>query len=133
MMDSCFCIDLMRDKTPGLRERFRDERDNLCLSTIVVQELLYGAEKSEWPSQNLVKVEEFTSRLAVFDFDDTAASHAAHIRANLRKRGCQIGAYDVLIAGHARSLNLAVITSNMGEFTRVDGLRCEDWLSEVKS
>jgi tRNA(fMet)-specific endonuclease VapC len=133
MMDSCFCIDLMRDKTPGLRERFRDERDNLCLSTIVVHELQYGAEKSEWPTKTLLKVEEFTSRLAIFDFDDAAASHAAHIRANLKKRGCQIGAYDVLIAGHARSLNLAVITSNMGEFTRVDGLRCEDWLSEVKS
>jgi tRNA(fMet)-specific endonuclease VapC len=132
MMDSCFCIDLMRDKTPGLRERFRDERDNLCLSTIVVHELQYGAEKSDRPAQNLVKVEEFTSRLAVFDFDDAAASHAAHIRANLKKRGCQIGAYDALIAGHARSLNLTVITSNMGEFTRVDGLRCEDWLAETK-
>jgi tRNA(fMet)-specific endonuclease VapC len=133
MMDSCFCIDLMRNKTPGLRERFRDERDNLCLSTIVVHELQYGAEKSEWPTKTLVKVEEFTSRLAIFDFDDAAASHAAHIRANLKKRGCQIGAYDVLIAGHARSLNLAVITGNLREFTRVDGLRCEDWLSEVKS
>jgi tRNA(fMet)-specific endonuclease VapC len=132
MLDSCFCIDLMRDKTPGLRERFGEERDYLCLSTIVVQELQYGAEKSDRPSENLLKVEDFITRLAIFEFDLAAASHAAHIRANLKKRGCQIGGYDALIAGHARSLNLTVITSNMGEFRRVEGLRCEDWLAETK-
>lgn len=128
LLDSSFCIDLLRDKTPALRERFRDERDHLCTSTIVVQELLYGAEKSAHPSYNRLKVEDFFTRMPVSEFDSAAAGHAAHIRADLTKRGCQIGAYDALIAGHARSLNLTVITGNLGEFTRVEGLRCEDWV-----
>jgi tRNA(fMet)-specific endonuclease VapC len=129
MLDSCFCIDLMRDKMPALRERFRDERNTMSVSTIVLHELRFGAEKSEDPRGALLKVEDFATRLAIFDFDDGAASHSAHIRADLTKRGCHIGAYDVLIAGHARSLNLTVITNNLREFTRVDGLRCEDWLA----
>ena len=128
MLDSCFCIDIMRDKTPALRERFRDERDTMSLSSVVLHELRFGAEKSDDPHRTLLKVEDFITRLALFDFDDNAATHSAHIRADLAKRGCQIGAYDVLIAGHARSLNLTVITSNLREFSRVDGLRSEDWL-----
>ena len=66
------------------------------------------------------------------NFDGDAAIHAGEIRADLRKRGQMIGGYDLLIAGHARSLGLTVVTSNMGEFTRVDGLRCEDWLAEER-
>lgn len=129
MLDSSFCIDLMRDKTQALRERFRDEWADLCTSTIVMHELLYGAEKSARPRHNRVRVEEFLSRLKLVEFDSEAASHAAHIRADLAKRGCPIGAYDSLIAAHARSLNLTVITGNLKEFSRVDGLRCEDWLA----
>lgn len=129
MLDSSFCIDLMRDKTQALRERFRDQWSDLCTSTVVVHELLFGAEKSARPNENRLKVEDFYTRLAMCEFDGDAASHAAHIRANLVGRGCQIGAYDVLIAGHARSLNLTVITGNMSEFSRVEGLRCEDWLA----
>ena len=128
MLDSSFCIDLMRDKTQTLRERFRDRWDDLTTSTIVVHELLFGAEESAQPDRSRLKVEQFVTRLKVFEFDEAAAIHAAHIRADLTKRGCQIGAYDVLIAGHARSLNLAVVTGNLREFTRVEGLRCEDWL-----
>lgn len=129
MLDSCFCIDLMRDKMPTLRERFRQERNSMSVSSIVLHELRFGGEKSDDPPSALLKVQGFATRLAIFDFDDAAASHSAHIRADLTKRGCQIGAYDVLIAGHARSLGLTVITSNVREFSRVDGLRCEDWLA----
>ena len=61
-------------------------------------------------------------------FDEAAAEHAGEIRADLEKLGRQIGAYDVLIAGHARSRGLIVVTGNLGEFERVAGLRCEDWV-----
>jgi tRNA(fMet)-specific endonuclease VapC len=128
MLDSSFCIDVMRDKTQALRERFREEWENLCTSSIVLQELLYGAERSARPAFNRLKVEDFVTRLRVYEFDAEAADHAAQIRANLANRGCQIGAYDALIAGHARSLNLPLITGNLKEFVRVEGLRCEDWL-----
>jgi len=69
----------------------------------------------------------FAARLDVLPFDADAADHAADIRANLERRGQTIGGYDLLIAGHARSRGLIVVTGNPGEFRRVDGLRCEDW------
>lgn len=63
-------------------------------------------------------------------FDSAAASHAADIRAALERRGTPIGAYGLMIAGHARSRGLIVVTGNLGEFNRVEGLRSEDWLAE---
>lgn len=65
----------------------------------------------------------------MLDYDADAAGHAADIRANLERRGLPIGPYDLLIAGYARSRGLVVITGNLGEFLRVEGLRAEDWLA----
>lgn len=62
-------------------------------------------------------------------FDSAAAAHYADIRADLERRGQVIGAYDMMIAGHARSRGLVVVTGNLREFTRVAGLRSEDWLA----
>jgi tRNA(fMet)-specific endonuclease VapC len=67
--------------------------------------------------------------LTVLDFDRRAAEHAGEIYAELGGGGQLIGPYDILIAGHARSLGLVVITGNLGEFGRVSGLRSEDWLA----
>ena len=67
------------------------------------------------------------ARLEVLAFDAEAAAHAADIRATLERRGLPIGGYDLLIAGHARSRGLIVVTNNVREFARVDGLRIEDW------
>lgn len=128
MLDSSFCIDVMRDKTPALRERFKAETGTMATSTIVLHELLYGAANSESPARARRKVMEFVARLDVFDFDDEAADHAGQIRARLRRQGQMIGAYDILIAAHARSLGLTVVTGNVREFSRVEGLRCDDWL-----
>ena len=75
------------------------------------------------------EVERFAARLDVLPFDAEAAAHAADIRADLERRGCPIGGYDVLIAGQARSRGLIVVTGNLREFRRVEGLRCEDWLA----
>lgn len=70
--------------------------------------------------------------MEVKDFDMAAASHATNIRADLQRRGALIGVNDMLIAGHARSLGLKLITSDLSDFRRVDGLRCEDWLSDAQ-
>lgn len=75
------------------------------------------------------EVERFAARLEVLPFDSEAAAHAADIRAALEKKGQGIGGYDMLIAGHARSRGLVVVTGNLREFCRVDGLLCEDWLA----
>lgn len=129
LLDTNLCIRVLRDRPPQIRERFNQEADGLCISTIVLTELLHGAAKSARPAHNRTEVERFAARLEVLPFDAAAADHAADIRAALERQGQPIGGYDLLIAGHARSKGLTVITSNLAEFRRVDGLRCEDWLA----
>ncbi len=127
LLDTNLCIRVLRDRPPAIRERFNSEADGLCISTIVLTELLHGAAKSARPEHNRREVERFAARLEVLPFDVDAAAHAADIRADLERQGRTIGGYDLLIAGHARSRGLVVVTSNLGEFTRVDGLRAVDW------
>lgn len=129
MLDTDLCIRVLRDRPQGLRQRFNAEASGLCISTVTLAELLYGAEKSKRPTETRTEVERFAARLEVLPFNDTAAAHYAEIRAVLERKGQVIGAYDLMIAGHARSLGLVVVTGSLGEFTRVDGLRAEDWLS----
>ena len=127
LLDTNLCIRDLRDRPPLLRERFNREADALAISTIVLTELLHGAAKSARPEANRREVENFASRLEVLPYDAAAAHHAADIRATLERQGRSIGGYDVLIAGHARSRALIVVTGNRAEFGRVEGLRCEDW------
>ena len=129
MLDTNLCIRVLRDRPASVRERFNQEADSLCISTIVLTELLHGAAKSQRPEHNRHEVERFAARLEVLAFDETAADHAADIRAVQERQGRPVGAYDLLIAGHARSRGLVVVTGNLAEFARVDGLRSEDWLA----
>jgi tRNA(fMet)-specific endonuclease VapC len=129
MLDTNVCIRVLRERPANLRERFKAEAPQLAISTIVLHELLYGAERSNRPDYQRQQVADFTNHLTILDFDRAAAPHAAEIKATLAAQGKLIGPNDLLIAGHARSLNLMMITGNLGEFTRVDGLRCEDWLA----
>ena len=131
MLDTNLCIRLLRDRPAGLRPRFSAEAQSLCTSTVVLTELLYGAEKSARPQHHRQEVETFSQRLELLPFDAEAAAHAADIRTVLEKSGEPIGAYDLLIAGHARSRGLIVVTGNLREFARVEGLRAEDWLADA--
>ncbi len=131
LLDTNLCIRVLRDRPRGLRVRFNAEAEALCISTIVLTELLHGAERSAKRTENRREVEHFAARLDVLPFDSDAASHSAEIRASLERRGQSIGAYDLLIAGQARSRGLVVVTGNLGEFSRVEGLRSEDWLTDV--
>lgn len=127
LLDTNLCIRVLRDRTASLREKFNLEADSLAISTMVLTELLHGAAKSGRPDANRREVETSAARLEVLSFDTAAAHHAADIRATLERRGRAIGGYDLLIAGHARSLARIVVTGNRGEFDRVPGLQCEDW------
>ena len=129
MLDTNLCIRLLRDRPQGLRQRFNAEAADLCMSVVTLAELLYGAEKSARPVETRHAVESFANRLEVLTFDDRAAAHFADIRADLERCGQVIGAYDLMIAGHARSRGLVVVTGNLREFNRVAGLRAEDWLA----
>ena len=130
MLDTNLCVRVIRERPAALAERFKVASDGFAVSTVVTYELFYGAAKSARPDHQRERVEDFLSRVQVLDFDEDASAHAGDIRADLERRGCLIGQYDLLIAGHARSRGLKLITGNLGEFRRVDGLRCEDWLVE---
>jgi tRNA(fMet)-specific endonuclease VapC len=132
MLDSNVCIRAMRAEGDDVRAWLAEQSEGLCLSTIVVHELLVGAELAARRDFQIKLIRELTARLEVKDFDALAASHAAHIRADLQRRGALIGVNDMLIAGHARSLGLKLITSDLADFARVEGLRCEDWYAETE-
>ena len=130
MLDANLCIRVLRDRPQAISARFIAEAPNLAISTIVLYELRHGAQRSQRPAHQHALIDDFAAHITVMDFDPNASLHAAQIKAELEVKGNIIGPNDLLIAGHARSLGLKLITGNLREFTRVDGLRCEDWLAQ---
>lgn len=130
MLDANLCIRVLRDRPVYIKERFKTEAQTLAISTVVLYELYHGAARSNRPDIQRANVDAFAAQIHVVDFDASAADHAADIKASLAANGNLIGPNDLLIAGHARSLGMKLITGNLREFARVEGLRCEDWLAE---
>lgn len=128
MLDTDTVIYTIKNRPPTVREVFKKHSGQICVSTVTLSELIYGAEKSAQPQRNLADVEGMMARLEVLTFDESAAGHCGQIRAELAINGTPIGPYDVMIAGHARSQGLILVTNNSREFTRVSGLRLENWL-----
>src|SRR5215472_6455977 len=126
MLDTNICIYVIKNRPASLRERFDQLAEALCISTITLGELLYGVEKSASRGQNLEAVEQFTARLEVLPFSARAAAHFGQIRAELEWVGSPCGAYDMLIAAHARSEGLMLVTNNVREFQRMPGLRIDN-------
>lgn len=126
MLDTNLCIRLLRDRPKGLRYRFDRDVETLCISTVVLYELFVGAGKSTRPDHNRREVEDLAGQIEVLPLDVAAADHAAQIRVSLERAGLAIGPNDLLIAGHAQSRDLTIVTGNLKEFRRVEGLRCED-------
>jgi len=127
MLDTNICIYAIKKKPIEVIQQFSKNQDYICISSITLMELYYGAEKSSNPQKNLAEIELFVANLIILDYDNYAAAHTAQIRAELAKSGKTIGSYDVMIAGHTRSLGLICVTNNLREFERVDGLRLENW------
>jgi tRNA(fMet)-specific endonuclease VapC len=127
MLDTNICIFTIKRRPLQVREMFARHHGQMCISTITLMELIYGAEKSANPEKNLIDVEGFAARLEVLDYDEHAAAHTGQLRAELAGAGTPIGPYDQMIAGHARSLGVILVTTNRREFDRVSGLRVEDW------
>ena len=127
LLDTNLCIRVLRDRPRQIRQIFEAEAASLCISSIVLQELLFGAARSQHQALAFVEVEDFARQLAVLPFDSDAAAHAADIRGYLETAGQRIGPFDAMIAGHARSRGLIMVTGNLRQFQRVPGLRCEDW------
>ena len=127
MLDTNIVIYTIKNRPQIVREAFKAHYGQMCISSVTLSELVYGAEKSAAPTRNLADVEGFAARLEVLDFDPQAASHSGELRAELAKAGAPIGPYDQMIAGHARSRGLILVTNNEKEFERVPGLRLENW------
>jgi tRNA(fMet)-specific endonuclease VapC len=99
----------------------------VCISVITKSELLYGVEVSPRQQQDHAALDEYLRHVEVLDFPDEAAVHHAQIRAALKASGTMIGANDLFIAAHARSLELTLVTNNVSEFGRVQNLKFENW------
>jgi tRNA(fMet)-specific endonuclease VapC len=127
MLDTNVCIRAMTaNATSMLAGHFNRHAEQICVSSIVLAELMYGAENSQNVSANILRIEEFVARLqAVLDFDAEAAADFGRIKTALHKT--PIGPFDTLIAAHARSRDLIIVTNNADEFSRVPGLAMEDW------
>lgn len=126
MLDTNAVIALLNETRPAIVRRLRehDQRD-IVLSAIVLFELYFGAFKSRLRPHNLARFDALP--LDVLPFGKEDARHAAEIRMTLAVRGTPIGPYDLLIAGQARARDLILVSNNVREFSRVDGLRLEDW------
>ena len=127
MLDTNILIYTVKNKPEVVRQHFEAHDGEICASSVTAMELLYGAHKSQAVRRNLDVVEGLLGRIEILDFDLSAAEHAGQIRAELAAAGKPIGPFDVMIAGHARSRGLCLVTHNEDEFTRVSGLRLANW------
>lgn len=132
MLDTNICIHLINSKCPLLARRISDvPSEEICMSAITQAELEFGVSNSQNPAKNAQALAKFLSTINVLDFDAAAAVSYGIIRADLQRRGKPIGPLDTLIAGHASSIDAIVVTNNVREFSRVDGLVVEDWTQSI--
>lgn len=130
LLDSNACIGWMRQREPNLIARIKREPPaNIVICSMVIGELLYGAERSGTAHRagNFLLVEKLRLRFASVPFDESAAEEYGRIRAHLTNLGQLIGPNDLLIAAIALANGLTLVTHNTAEFSRVPGLRVEDW------
>ena len=128
LLDTNACVGVLRGRSLGLAERLEAiPPEDVALCSIVVAELLFGARKSARTEQNLAAVRLFASKFHSLPFDDDAAEHYSRIRAELDAMGLPIGPNDLMIAAIARAKQLVLVSHNVSEFGRVQGLQVEDW------
>lgn len=128
MLDTDICIFLIKRKPQHVLDRLRTfDPSEVGVSSITVAELQYGVAKSAQPDRNRIALAEFLSPLEVLVFDENASVHYGEIRSHMARTGNLIGSMDMLIAAHARSRVLTLVTNNLREFQRVPGLRTETW------
>ena len=130
MLDTDTCIFLMRGELPALAEKVQSvPLQQQVMSAVTFAELTYGvhASAAQKRKQNQAVLDSLALHLAVLDWPQEGAQHYAEIRGDLKKRGAQLGAADLMIAAHARAIGATVVTNNIKDFGRVKGLQVENW------
>ena len=128
-IDTNICIYIIKQKPPEVLQKFQAYNvGDIGISSISVAELEFDVYKSQFPERNQQALEQFLLPLTIVDFDAGAANMYGKIRAILEKQGTPIGSLDTLIAAHALSLRITLITNNVREFSRVPNLKLENWV-----
>ena len=129
MLDTNIIAYAKNHRPESVLRRFMQYRpEDMCISSITMAELEFGVYNSSKPEQNRLALMIFLSGIEVVPFDASAALAYGSIRADLTKKGNLIGANDMLIAAHAKALDLTLVTNNTREFNRVEGLKIENWV-----
>ncbi len=134
MLDTNICLYVLKNHSEVLRHKFNIIKD-LSISSVTYGELCFGIENSHSPKKQLLwdQLDFFTQRLVIESWGEAAARHYGIIRADFKRQGCLIGNNDLLIAAHARSVHAVLVTNNTKEFSRVQDLTLENWLSNEKN
>ena len=131
MLDTNICIYLIKQQPREVIDKFQGIiPGEIAISSVTVAEMMYGVRKSQHKERNRSALESFLAPLEMVDFDFKAAEHYGVIRAHLEKMGTPIGAYDLMIAAHALSLGLILVTNNEREFQRIPDLIVENWVNQ---
>ncbi|MPR34536.1 type II toxin-antitoxin system tRNA(fMet)-specific endonuclease VapC [Salmonirosea aquatica] len=129
MLDTNICIYIIKKKPLQVFEKFRQlPLGSVGLSSITLAELVFGVHKSSQPEKNQSALFQFLLPLEIVDFGSNAAMAYGEIRFDLERKGTPIGSLDTLIAAHAKSLGITLVTNNEKEFNRVEGLKIENWV-----
>ncbi len=130
LLDTNICIYIIKQKPPEVLHKFNIYQvGDIGISSITVAELQFGVQKSQYPAKNQQALAQFLLPLEIVNFDNAAAAIYGNIRAILEKQGTPIGSLDTLIAAHALSLQVTLITNNIREFSRVPNLKVQNWVS----
>lgn len=128
LLDTSICIYLIKEQPHEVLEAFTAHSvGDIGISSITLAELSYGVRKSKYTDRNHAALEQFAAPLEIALFDADAAAAYGRVRAYLERKGTPIGSLDTLIAGHALSLGVVLVTNNVREFSRVPGLHIENW------
>lgn len=129
MLDTNICIYAIKHMPREVIERLNEHNPNeICISSVTYAELIHGVEKSKAVEKNRTTLTLLLADIEILPFDTGAAEGYGEIRAELERKGTPIGPLDMMIAGHAKSLGYTVVTNNIKEFERIDGLRLENWV-----
>ena len=128
LLDTNSCIKILNNTSTQLVSRLKEHHPSqIKLSSVVKAELIYGARKSARPAQNLRILQDFFPPFRSLAFDDLCSDHYGVLHTELERIGRPIGPYDMMIAATAIAHDLTVVTHNQGEFSRIAGLKWEDW------